>query len=387
MKVEVVSIGTELLMSDVLDTNSAYISRSLQTVGAELIYKVTVGDNLERITEAFLVALDRADVVFAIGGLGTAVNDFTRAAAAAATGLEYDPDENEVIGATLIDVVAGNSAPFFINANDSLLFCLPGNRREMAYILETAVFPYLQRQQQLKSGWVLLRTVGLVESSIREMLSDLSLAANQKLSFDSYAGQTNIRLSVEANNEREIEAQLTNLNHQVRSRLGDHVYGEGNDRLESAILNMLRLNNLKLAVAECNTSRFLTRALVQVPNYGSVVETFPFEQIPDVASYLGVPILDTQEDFSRWSRHITELLRLKHDTDLSLFLYKQISPGGVQLSSFLSSVQGVSVTQRSFGGHPESINQWACTLGLSHLHRWLLAHAVGSSALKTSQRF
>jgi nicotinamide-nucleotide amidase len=379
MKVEVVSIGTELLMSDVLDTNSAYISRSLQTVGAELIYKVTVGDNLERITEAFLVALDRADVVFAIGGLGTAVNDFTRAAAAAATGLEYDPDENIVIGATPIDVMPRYSTPFFIDQNDRLLFCLPGNRREMAYILETAVFPYLQRQRQLKSGWVLLRTVGLMESNIREMLSDLASEPNQKLSFDSYAGQTNIRLTVEADSEREIEEQLTNLNHQVRSRLGDHIYGEGNDRLEAAILNMLHLNSLKLAVIECNTSRFLTRALVQVPNYGTVVETFPFDQIEDLAAHLNVPVLTAQDEFTRWCRHVTELFRLKQKTDLSLFLYQQASPGGVQLSSFLSSAQGVSVTQRSFGGHPENINQWAATLGLSHLHRWLLAHAVSSS--------
>jgi nicotinamide-nucleotide amidase len=377
MKVEVVSIGTELLMSDVLDTNSAYISRSLQTVGAELIYKVTVGDNLERITEAFLVALERADVVFAIGGLGTAVNDFTRAAAAAATGLEYDSDNDDVVGATPIDVVPGYSAPFFIDRNDRLLFCLPGNRREMAYILETAVFPYLQRQQQLKSGWVLLRTIGLMESNIREMLSDLSSEPNHKISFDSYAGQTNIRLSVEADNEQAIEEQLTNLNHQVRSRLGDHIYGEGNDRLEAAILNMLRLKKLRLAVVESNTSRFLTRALIQVPNYDTVVETFPFDHILDVAEYLNIPVLDAQEEFIRWCRHTTELLRLKQKTDLSLFLYKQANPGGEQLSSFLSSAQGVSVTQRSFGGHPENINQWACTLGLSHLHRWLLAHGVG----------
>lgn len=377
MKVEVVSIGSELLMSDVLDTNSAYISRSLQTVGAELIYKVTVGDNLERITEAFLVAMARADVVLAIGGLGTAVNDFTRAAAAAATGLEYDPDENVVIGATSIDVAPGRSASFFVEKNERLLFCLPGNRREMAYILETAVFPFLQRQQQLKSGWVLLRTVGLMESSIRQMLSDLIAEPNQTISFDSYAGQTNIRLSVEADSEQEIEEQLTELNHEIRSRLGDHIFGEGNDRLETVILNMLRQNNFKLAVVECNTSRFLSRALAQVPDHGAVVETFPFDLVDDLAGYLDISPLISQEEFTYWCREVAEKLRIQQEVDLSLFLYSHVNPGGVQLSSFLSSDLGVSVTQRSFGGHPENINQWASTLGLSHLHRWFLAHAIG----------
>lgn len=377
MKVEVVSIGTELLMSDVLDTNSAYISRSLQTVGAELIYKVTVGDHLERITEAFLVALDRADVVLAIGGLGTAVNDFTRAAAAAATGLEYDAEAHVVIGATSMAVTPDLAASFFIDTHDSLLFCLPGNRREMAYILETAVFPYLQRQQQLKSGWVLLRTVGLMESSIRQKLSDLTAAPNQTISFDSYAGQTNIRLSVEADNEQAIEDQLSELNNQVRSRLGDHIYGQGNDRLEDIILVMLRHNRLRLAIVECNTNHFLSRALAQVPESDSIVETFPFDQVADLAAYIGIGSLEVQDEFVQWCRQATEQLRLKQGVELSLLLYSHVAPGGVQLSSFLSSKQGVSVTQRSFGGHPENINQWACTLGLSHLHRWLLARATG----------
>ncbi len=376
MKVEVVSIGTELLMSDVLDTNSAYISRSLQTIDAELIYKVTVGDNLERITEALLVALDRADVVFAIGGLGTAVNDFTKAAAAAATGFEFDPDRNVVIGATEIDVSPAQSDAFYIENNDALLFCLPSNRREMAYMLETAVFPYLQRQQQLKSGWVLLRTVGLMESSIRQMLSDIVKEPNHTISFDSYAGQTNIRLSVDGDNEQAIEAQLTALNQQVRSRLGDHVFGEGNDRLEAVILNMLRQSGYRLSIVECNTSRFLSRAIAQVLDYGAVVETFPFDQIEAFAEYLDIAPFESQEDFTKWSRQATEKLRLRQQVNVSLFLYNQVNPGGVQLSSFLSSEQGVSVTQRSFGGHPENINQWACMLGLSHLHRWLLAHSI-----------
>jgi nicotinamide-nucleotide amidase len=377
MKVEVVSIGTELLMSDVLDTNSAYVARSLQTIGAELIYKTTVGDDLERIIEAFLVALDRADVVFAIGGLGTAVDDFTKAAAAAATGLEYDPGNNIVQGATLIDEMARNADAFFIDSHHSMLFCLPDNRREMAYILETAVFPYLQRQQQLKSGWILLRTIGLMESSIRQMMSDLLLAPNQSVSYDSYAGQTNIRLRVEAADEQEVEAQLTELNYQVRSRLGDNIFGEGNDRLEEVILRMLRQTNLRLAVVECNTDRFLSRALAQLPNYEAVVELFPFDKIDELTAYLDMPLLDSQDGFMRLCRQAVEQFRLKQGVALSLILLSNVSPGGVQLSSFLSSEQGVSVTQRSFGGHPENIDQWAGTLGLSHLHRWFLAHSPG----------
>ncbi|MCZ7673535.1 MAG: molybdopterin-binding protein [Chloroflexi bacterium] len=120
MKVEVISIGTELLMSDVLDTNAAYISRSLQTVGAELIFKVTVGDDLERISEALRVAMKRADVVMTIGGLGTAVHDFTKKAAAAATGTDYDPEWDVVIGAIPIDMSLSDSTPFYLETEEGL---------------------------------------------------------------------------------------------------------------------------------------------------------------------------------------------------------------------------------------------------------------------------
>ncbi len=377
MKVEVISIGTELLMSDVLDTNAAYISRSLQTVGAELIFKVTVGDDLERISEALRVAMKRADVVMTIGGLGTAVHDFTKKAAAAATGTDYDPEWDVVIGAIPIDMSLSDSTPFYLETEEGLLFCLPGNRREMAYILETAVYPFLQRRQQIKSGWILLRTVGIMESTMRQRLADLELAPNQSISFDSYAGQTNMRLQVDADTEQEIDTQLTALNQKIRYRLGDHIYGEGNDRLENIIFRMLRNNQYRLAVAECNTSRFLSRAFEQIPEYADNIDTFLLDTPAQLAEFLTIPLPPKSEGATRWRRLAVEQMRLHQKTDLSLLLFSNITPGGVQLSAFLATGQGISVTQRSFGGHPENINQWACTLGLSHLHRWLLAHAVG----------
>ena len=376
MKVEVVSIGTELLLSDVLDTNAAHISRSMQTVDADLIYRVTVGDDLARITDAFLVALERADVVLATGGLGQGENDCTRAAAAA-TGLDYDAAANEVIGSVALGELHGKNSAFMIEVDDKLLFCLPRNRREVAFLLETAVFPYLQRQRPPKSGWLLLRTVGLMESSMRQRLSDLRLESNQQISFDSYAGQTNIRLSVEAESGAEIDAQLARLEQEVRSRLGNHIFGTGNDRLEAVIMNMLQENGFRLAVAECCTNRFLSRGLAQIQEYQTTATLFPFDVPEELAAYLDVPLLKDQSDFTHWCRRVTELLRLRQGVDLSLLVFKKMSPGGVQLSAFLSSAQGVSVTQRSFGGHPENINQWACTLGLAHLHRWLLVHKTG----------
>lgn len=97
MKAEIVSIGTKHLLGDVLDTNSAYISRSLQEIGAELIYKVTVGDNLEHIAAALRIALARADLVLTTGGLGDQARDFTRQAVAVTTYASLNPDRKSVV--------------------------------------------------------------------------------------------------------------------------------------------------------------------------------------------------------------------------------------------------------------------------------------------------
>ena len=374
MKAEIVRIGTKHLLGDVLDTNSAYISRSLQEIGAELIYKVTVGDNLEHIAAALRIALARADLVLTTGGLGDQARDFTRQAVAVTTYASLNPLPQELEGSIVLGSQSPGFAGFILENLPGMLVCLPGSRREMAYLLETEVFPYLRARARLKSGMLILRTVGVMESSLRQQLADLPLAPNQWIGFDSFAGQSNIRLRVMADTEADIQVQLGMLRSTILLRLGDHVFGQDKDRLEAVILAMLIKGGYRVSVAECHTDHALSRLLLSDTAVADAILPLPVESEIDLANALHIEPPAPTTTMTQWCRAAAEEMVRKTAVNLGLLVYNDRTPGGVQLSVYLASAQGVSVTQRSFGGHPENINQWACTLGLAHLHRWLLAH-------------
>jgi len=374
MKAEIVSIGTRLLLSDVLDTNAAYISRSLQELGIEIIYKVTVGDNLERIADSLRIALMRADVVLTTGGIGSGTQDFTHQAVAATTHLWLDPTTRTFANGRLLGHSHVRDTGFMLENLPGLLVCLPGNRREMAYLMETEVAPFLRARASLKSGVLILRTVGMMESSLRQQLADLNLAPTQQISFDSYAGQTNIRLRATADSEADIQAHLEYMRVQVQARLGDHVFGRDRDRLEMVILGMLKEGHFRLAVAECHTNRLLSNLMAHHSEAGDIVVRLPVQDEEELALALKLAPPPSADTLALWCRKAAETLLQQTAVNLGLLVYNHITPGGEQVSVYLASAQGVSVTQRTFSGHPENINLWVCSLALAHLHRWLLAH-------------
>ncbi|KAA3658614.1 MAG: hypothetical protein DWQ04_24590 [Chloroflexi bacterium] len=376
MKVEVISIGTELLVSDILDTNAAFISRSMREAQVQLTCKVTVGDDLEMIANVIRVGLQRADVVLTTGGLGSEEYDFTRRAVSAVTSRRITSHLPGISGATLLGGANGQPGGILIEEKAGTIICLPGNRREMAFLLETEVFPYLRErmpQQQLVSGYVLLRSVGVVESSLKQELAPFLNGDHHKITFDSFAGQTNIRVWAEAETEETVQEELERLRVAVLSRLGDHVFGFEQDRLENIVYQSLEEANVKVALAECYTDRILSQTLNQISSANNLIMLLPTSSDHDLADHLNLEQVNL-DNLSRWCRTTAERLLTSSDTDLGLVVYKNVTQGGIQIIVTLASPFGVSVTQRSFGGHPDNINQWAFTLGLSHLRRWLLVH-------------
>ena len=376
MKVEIVSISTKLLMGDILDTNTAYVSRSLRKINAQLTCKVVVGDELEMITDAICVALRRSDVVLTIGGLGSGVDNFTRLAAARATNRPLIPQAPGIEGAHVMGGQESQQNGFLIETEDGILICLPEKRRELGFLLETEAIPYLQehRPAPTQQDWVILRTVGIMESSLKQKLTDIVQDARHRVTYDSFAGQTNIQLWVQAESDEQIEFELEQMKRVVLERLGDHVYGEAKDRLEEVVVQTLAQNGRQLALAECQTNQTLAGMLSAVTVPDGVLHILPVDTGAALADAIGIDALRPDDDLTRWCRIAAERLLERDGVDLGLIIYKNISQGGVQLLVTLASRLGVSVTQRSFGGHPDNIDQWAATLGLSHLRRWLLAH-------------
>ena len=377
MKVEIVSISHQLLMSDILDTNAAHVSRSLSQVKIDLTCKVTVGDDLDLITDVIETALRRADVVITIGGLGAGRTDFTRQAVARALKRDYSPEFPGIAGATILGDENAYMPGIFVHDEQGALFCLPANRREMAFLLETEIFPYLQQYASLpqKSNWILLRTVGIVASTLKETLAGLAREPHEKVTYDAFAGQANIRLWAQGDSDEEINARLTRLKAEAQRRLGDHIYGEGEERLEKVVLTSLRQSQRRLILAECNTNRLLARTWQRLlTSDDSVVASIATNSDEQLATYLQMPPYTADDDLVRWCRDVAETLLEQTKSDLSLVIFKSMMQGGVQVLVTLASLHGVSVINRSFGGHPDYIDEWAATLGLTHLRRWLLVH-------------
>ena len=375
MKVEIISIGTELLVSDILDTNAAYISRSLREVNVSLTGKVTVGDDPEMIADAFQVALRRANMVIATGGLGDGKDDFTREAITAVTHRHAIPEPPGIYGAILLgDNDAGSTGMMLEEAN-GVLVCLPGNRREMSYLREKEGLPDLRQklESEMHTGWTLLRCVGVMESSLKQDLADLAASPNHRITFDSFAGQTNIRLWAKASSEESLQEQLQGLKTAVSQRLGDHVFGTEADRLETVVLRNLMKNGLHLSLAECYTHGIINETITPLAGAAEHVVLHPAKTWKELGAALQLENV-TGDNLSQWCRSAANALRSHDNSDLSLVVYSNVTQGGVQILVTLASPNGVSVTQRSFGGHPENIDQWALTLGLTHLRRWLMVH-------------
>jgi nicotinamide-nucleotide amidase len=292
MRAEIVTTGTELLLGQIDDTNATYLARQLRDLGIDLYYRTTVGDNQVRIAQALELALARADVVITSGGLGPTVDDVTREAVARVTGrpLVLYPELLAQIeaffarfGATMsdnnrrqahlpegsipIENPVGTAPAFIVEDERGAIVTLPGVPREMRYLMEKAVVPYLQRRLGRREVLVtrILRTVALGESRIDEAIADLEASANPTVGLSAHPGQTDVRIVAKAATEAEAEALVADFESQIRARLGAAIYATGAATLEAAVAELLVARGATLAVAETLTMGDVARRFSTQP--------------------------------------------------------------------------------------------------------------------------
>ena len=377
MKVEIISIGTELVHNDVLDVNAARATACLREVGVQVTCRVTVGDHPDLIAQTVTNGLERADVVLTMGGLGDDEDDLTRQAIRQLLHLPTTNPKDPIPGARCLDDNQPGPDGFLLPINGKTIICLPGGRRRVAYLLETAIVPFFKARQEAGVVYyrqALLHTAGLVESDIRLRLEPIKLAETDQMLLHTFAGQTDIRLSVESPSTEEADSHLAYLKEALYARLGDHVYGENETRLEQVVWNMLGQQGLSLAVAECDTRQAVYRLFLPFMAEPGRVSFLPVKNRGDVDALLTLPDGDNRLDITRWSRIVAERLREYTANHLGLLVLNQISAGGIQLLITLASPKGTSLIQRTFGGHPDNIEDWTLTLTLVLLRRWLLAN-------------
>ncbi len=292
MNAEVVSIGTELLLGEIVDTNSAHIARSLRDIGLNLFYLTTVGDNQMRIAEVLDAALNRSDVIITTGGLGPTVDDMTRQAVAAVTnrplvfsqelfdqiverfrrlGSTMSPNNRQQAfipeGAIPIENPVGTAPCFIVETERGVVISLPGVPREMKYLLDTVVLPYLRAHFELSSiiKARVLRTAGIGESQVDQAIIDLMTLANPTVGLAAHIGQTDIRITAKAEDEATADRMIAEIEERIRERVGDFIYGTDKDQIEHALVAELERNSTRLAASEIGLEDRLAARLTAVP--------------------------------------------------------------------------------------------------------------------------
>lgn len=301
MHAEIVMIGTELLLGELVDTNANRLAKALRQIGLDLYYKTTVGDNETRITEALNQALDRSDVIITSGGIGPTVDDLTRQAVANATGrkLIYSPDLEAQIaarfrsfgremgennkrqayipeGALPLSNPVG-TAPCFLCEDirgRGVIISLPGVPRELEFMLGEKVIPLLvERTGGAKVTKIrILRTCAVGESNVDRVIGDLMTAKNPTIGLAAHAGQTDVRIAAKADTDAGADALIAPLEAEVRQRLGIAVYGEGKETVPEVIGRLLLNKNLQLGVIDTLTGGILARGLIDA-GFGKLITT------------------------------------------------------------------------------------------------------------------
>ncbi len=386
MRAEIVSIGDELLSGDedIIDTNSIHITRALREIGVDVLYKTTVGDHEERITEALRIAAGRANIVVMTGGLGPTIDDVTREAVAAASGRalvfrQYLLDqivarfrrfgvrmsENNrrqahiPEGAIAIENPVGTAPSFIVEDGDTVFASLPGVPREMKYLLAQRVLPYLIEKFNL-SGVLkthVLRVVGMGESQLDARIGDLMKLGNPIVGLAAHGGQIDIRIYARGADAADADAHIAEVETQLRERVGRHIFGIGDDSLADALVARLRAQGLTLAATEAGTGGVLQKILA--PCEGVVLAA---DAHVDVSMLRG-QLAGAPDDLEALARFAADEVRQAHGAAMGVAVITQPDEanddpeaGGTAIAVVGS---GVSRSRRyGFGGRQDNAPHW-----------------------------
>ncbi|NLI01466.1 MAG: competence/damage-inducible protein A [Chthonomonadales bacterium] len=296
MKAEIVSVGTELLLGQIVDTNAATLGKALAELGITVHKRVTVGDNRERLLAALRESIEHADFVFTIGGLGPTQDDITRDVLAEAMDVPLQFDEG--IAARLrsffesrglpvlesqmrqafvpasgraLDNPNGTAPGLLFESRGKIAIALPGPPGEFVPILENEVVPYLRSRvggTTIRSRVV--RVCGMGEAMVEDRVKDLMTGDNPTVAPYAKTGEVHLRVTARAEGVAAAEALIEPVVQEIAARLGSHVYAYDDEPLEAAVVRMLHAAGMTLATAESCTGGLLAKRITDVPGSSSV---------------------------------------------------------------------------------------------------------------------
>lgn len=297
MVVELISVGTEILLGNIVNTNAAYLAEQCAGLGLSCYYQSVVGDNAERLTGVLRQALERSDIVILGGGLGPTQDDLTKEVAAKVLELNLveDAHSKERIreylesrgltvtennwkqalapeGAIVVDNENGTAPGLILEKNGKRVILLPGPPNELRPMFEKSIYPYLN---ELQPGVIYSRTVkvcGVGESIAETMIQDLiDGQSNPTIATYAKTGEVHLRVTAKAENEKEARKLVKPVVKELKSRFGNSIYTTDTDvTLEKSIIDLLSANHLTVSTAESCTGGLVSARLINVPGASEV---------------------------------------------------------------------------------------------------------------------
>lgn len=298
MRAEIISVGTELLLGEIVDTNAVFLSQELAALGIELYHRTTVGDNARRLQEVITTALARADLVITIGGLGPTADDLTKETVAAVLGLPLVLDRPSLArieayfarigrpmtennykqalipeGGEALPNRNGTAPGVSVRKEGKWVVCLPGPPRELRPMFHDYVRPQLAAASRGVIRSRVLRLCGIGESALVETIADLlANQTNPTLAPLATEGEVRLRITAAAATVAAADAAIAELEQKLRVRLGPAIYGVDDDTLEAIVVGLLQQRGETLAVAESCTGGLLANRITDVPGASAVFE-------------------------------------------------------------------------------------------------------------------
>ncbi|RBP36846.1 competence/damage-inducible protein A [Garciella nitratireducens] len=296
MNGEIISIGTELLLGDVLNSNSQYLSKELSILGINLFYHSVVGDNAYRLKQTLLTAFKRSDIIITTGGLGPTQDDLTKETISKILNLPlelHQPSLKHIEnyfknnfckmtsnnikqayipkGSIAIPNHNGTAPGIIIEKNNKIIILLPGPPKEMIPMFEKYIISYLSQKQNKNFYSKYYRVVGIGESALEDLLLDI-IDKQENPTLATYAGDCEVllRLTANAKNEQKANKILQPYENFIYNKIGQHIYGGKEDTLEKVTADLLLKHNITFSIAESCTGGLVASRLTSVPKISKV---------------------------------------------------------------------------------------------------------------------
>lgn len=298
MRAEILCVGTEILLGDIINTNAAFISKELADIGIDVFYQSVIGDNADRLRDSLKTAFQRADLVIMTGGLGPTYDDLTKEVVAEYFGLElklnqesmdrlkgffeklrrpmtdsnikqaYIPD-----GAAVFQNERGTAPGMAVSKDGKTAVLMPGPPHEMERMMVNQVIPYLMQFSNKVLVSHNIKLFGIGESNVEDMLHDMMAnAKNPTIAPYAKPSEVTLRVTASGKDQAECEALIAPVVQELEERLGDYIYGVDVSGLPFALVETLKEQKMKIATAESCTGGLVSQMITSIAGSSAVFD-------------------------------------------------------------------------------------------------------------------